>query len=240
MSEYPSTQNLYASNGLSNKGHERGPQYGFSHPSFDSISKWLVLDKLDGMNMRVVFHPYGHNDDPTDPTVGIFGRTDKAQIPGDLLSSIQDWALPVSLMTVFGYDPLWELGDDDKFAWQHKVVLYGEGVGPGIQGAAGQAYGGKKRFVLFDVKIGHKWLDWDDVVDVANKLGIETATMLGRDVDLEMAKMLAVNEDAFPEHTGLGVTYKRAYVEGGILRTDPYLFDWRGNRIMAKYKVRDL
>lgn len=230
MSEYPKTQNLYASNGVNGAGHERGPQYGWGHPAYGQIGEWLVLDKLDGMNMRVTFNPYGHDDEPSAPDVRINGRTDKANIPGDLLANIQAWATTDALMAALDYDPAWQLGDDDLYAWQHQAILYGEGIGPGIQGAAGQAYGGDKRFVLFDVKVGYKWLDWSDVKDIAGKLGIEHALELGRG-GLDFAKIIAV---AGEEDTG------RAFVEGGILRTDPYLFDWRGNRIMAKYKVRDL
>ena len=59
MSEYPKTQNLYASNGVNGAGHERGPQYGYGHPSFPTIGEWTVLDKLDGMNMRVTYHGAG-------------------------------------------------------------------------------------------------------------------------------------------------------------------------------------
>jgi len=240
MSEYPKTQNLYASNGGDAKGagHERGPQYGYGHPSFATIGEWLVLDKLDGMNMRVTYRntPPAPQCDSVDPDVLIQGRTDKANLPGDLIANIQAWATPAAFQAVFGEEREVESGTITYLTrtYPETVILYGEGIGPGIQGAAGQAYGGVKRFVLFDVKVGYKWLDWDDVRDVAYKLGIDHADTLATGVDLADAMAAAV----CPYF--LGDESPRPYVEGGVLRTDPYLFDWRGNRITAKYKVRDL
>lgn len=231
MSEYASIKNLYASNGVQGKEHKRGPEFGFSNPAFGSVTNWLVTEKVDGMNIRVVFKPYGWSDDPGDPDLKFYGRTDKAQLPGDLLTHLQETILVEKLMAAFDYDPNWQLGDDDKYAWQHGVILYGEGYGPGIQ-KVGHAYGGTKRFILFDVKVGDAWLDWDDVVDVAQKLGIEVVPLLTRGVDLETAKAFVHDSRLLPEGS--------AHVEGIVARSEPQLFDKFGQRVMFKYKVRDL
>jgi len=234
MSEYPKTENLYA---RCKETFVAGPEFGFRQPEVGIIGSWLVLDKLDGMNMRVIFRPYDVNNveehtDPTavttDPKVLIYGRTDRAQIAKDLLASIQEWATLSNLFALFVTSE--EYGLDSS--QDTEIVLYGEGIGPGIQGEAGAAYGGAKRFVLFDVTVNGKWLDWDSVVEIAEKLGIEHVPVLGRNVSLELAKQVAVQP-------GLA-RYSNEHIEGGILRTDPYVFDQYGKRVGSKYKVRDL
>jgi hypothetical protein len=230
MSEYASIKNLYASNGQNGPGHKRGPEFGFSNPAFGSVTNWLVTEKVDGMNIRVVFKPYGWSDDPSDPDLQFYGRTDRAQLPGDLLAHLQETITVPNLLAAFDYDLNWALGDDDKYAWQHGVVLYGEGYGPGIQ-KAGHAYGGTKRFILFDVKVGDSWLDWDDVVDVAQNLGIDHVPVLARNATLDVAKACV---------GGTRLLSDPAHVEGIVARAEPQLFDKWGQRVMFKYKVRDL
>lgn len=225
--EYPKTENLYARDP---ETHISGPEWGFRMPEVGQVGRWLVLEKVDGMNMRVVYEPGAEP-----PDVHIYGRTDRANIPGDLRDHMG---------SVFDSDKLWDIfmppSDDpawgcdchpvEKAPGPNEVILYGEGYGAGIQ--QGGHYGPEKRFILFDVRVDGKWLDWDDVVDVAEKLDIETVPVLARGVDLETAKK-------YVSYSCL-LGHEHEKVEGIILRTDPYLFDWRGNRVMAKYKVRDL
>lgn len=214
--EYPKTENLYASNGEQNASRKRGPEFGFRASGADQISKWLVTEKVDGMNMRVVFEP------AADEPVCVLGRTERAQIPNELRAAILEWATFPNLATAFV---------DDEGLGPAKAILFGEGFGPGIQ-KAGQAYGGEKRFILFDVLVGDWWLSWDDVVDVARKLGVETVPVLGRDVSLEDAEALVCDSRLLSPDS--------MHIEGIVARTDPYLFDGRGHRVMFKYKVRDL
>lgn len=228
--EYPSIKNLYASNGEQNANRRTGPEFGFNMPEVGLIGSWLVLDKLDGMNMRVHFQPYGWSDYAGPADIEVFGRTANAQIPGDLLESIQGWATEDALFDAFAMPREYpEQGEPfvTQMPYEHSFTLYGEGIGGKIQGKR-EFYGDAKRFVLFDVKVGHKWLDWIDVVDVAQKLEIEHVQLLSWEANLEDAKDAAVDREG------------RAFVEGGILRTDPYVFTHRGERVMAKYKVRDL
>lgn len=233
--EYPSIYNLYA---MDKETHERGPEQGFQASGVDQIARWLVTEKIDGMNIRVQFNPYGWNDEPGDPGLSFYGRTDRAQLPGDLLDHLQGRFTTSNLMATFDYDPGWQLGDDERYAWEHTVTLFGEGYGPGIQGAVGAAYGeanldgGKhKQFRLFDVNVSGAWLSWENVEDVARKLGVHTAPVLAYGVSLEEAKSYVSTSDLIPASP---------HIEGIVARTDPYLFDGRGNRVMFKYKTRDL
>jgi hypothetical protein len=217
--EYPKTENLYARDPES---HVCGPEYGFRMREIGLVSTWLVLEKVDGMNMRVVFEP--GEDEP----VKILGRTDRAQIPGDLRASIESWATFDALASTF-----LDLGETksaplcDVTVGPAKVILYGEGYGAGIQ--SGGHYRPDKGFILFDVVVDGTWLAWDNVVDVAAKLGIERVPVLARGVDLETAKTYVSTS-----HLTDGP------VEGIIGRTDPYLFTGRGQRVAFKFKGRDL
>lgn len=221
--EYPKTENLYASNNAQDSTRQRGPEFGFRAPGADQISKWLVTEKVDGMNMRVVFETvFDGNDDSYGLALRFAGRTDRAQIPGDLRTYMEQ---------TFTLDKIVNAFRDEADQLPERVVLFGEGFGPGIQ-KAGQAYGGTKRFILFDVVVNDTWLSWDDVEDVARKLDIPTVPVLCRSCNLwgaletvKQSKLQAPDSE---------------HIEGIVARTDPYLFDQRGHRIAFKYKVRDL
>jgi RNA ligase len=233
FSKYPQTHNLYASNGVQGKGIERGPKYGFSKPSFGQIGSWLVTEKLDGQNIRVILHnsPGSTGPDPEPPSSEVFfrGRSDNAQLHPQLTEHLQQAFTVESLWNAFAY----EEHDGDDAQWLcPDVVLYGEGYGPGIQ-KAGAAYGGVKRFALFDVLVSNRWwLSWKNIEDVASKLGVETVPVLGRDLSLSAAKLLV--------RSSRKLEVGSEHIEGIVCRTDPYLFDGHGSRVTFKYKVRDL
>lgn len=215
--EYPKTENLYARDPENPK--RVGPEFGLRLPEVDLVSKWLVLEKVDGMNMRVFFEPIA------DEPVRILGRTDRATVPGDLLESIRGWATFPNLASAF---------EDEDGLGPAKAILFGEGYGAGIQ--KGGHYRPDKAFVLFDVVVFRNvdsppaWLSWVNVVDVAAKLGITHVPALARGVDLETAKACV----------GVAVLTSPELAEGIVARTDPYLFTSRGHRVAFKYKVRDL
>lgn len=236
MSEYPSIQNLYASNGEQGAGHKRGPEFGFSNEAFDMVKHWLVLEKVDGMNIRVVYHPYGISDEIEEGRVDFYGRTERANLPGDLLAHLQSTYTLEKLQAAF-YEQLPPLDDESllktDYAWQNRIVLYLEGFGPGIQ--KGADYGGEKRTILYDVLAAEKWwLRWSDVCDVASKLDIPTVPVLHSSMSVEdiIESEIVHASELLPEGSPL--------IEGLVARTDPYLFDGRGRRVMFKYKVRDL
>jgi hypothetical protein len=193
-----------------------------------------VLEKIDGMNMRAVWNPYD------DPEVYIYGRTDRAQIPGDLMEQMRSFANTETFTRVFGLD---ENGEPLYEKHPSQVVLFGEGYGPGIQ--QGGHYRADKDFALFDVCINGRWCRWDTVTEIAEALDVETVPVLGtgmstEDVQILVSSMCDCTED--PEWRGQ--LWHRPWLsekpEGVIARTDPYLFDGRGRRVMFKHKVRDV
>ena len=90
-----------------------------------------------------------------------------------------------------------------------------------------------KRFAAFDVLVGGKWwLDWENTVDVANKLGMETVPYVGTFALSEAIKLV---KDGF----GSYIQGSSATAEGLVGRTVEPLFDKRGSRLIIKLKTKD-
>jgi RNA ligase len=176
-----------------------------------TISEWDVTEKIDGTNIRVMLSECG------DMSFG--GRTNAAQIPGDLVQY---------LVRTFQQDRL------KQVMWINEtptsVVLFGEGYGPGIQKGGG-LYRSDKSFILFDVLVGGTWwLDREAVEDVGHKLGIDAVPYLGRMTLEQIVKMV---RRPFPSKIGT------AMAEGIVARPIETLFDKRMNRIIIKLKTKD-
>lgn len=176
-----------------------------------TIKEWDVTEKIDGTNIRVMLSDDGE--------VSFGGRTDAAQIPGDLLQYLMR-TFPAEKVR----STLW--GDDPP----KKAILYGEGYGPGIQKGGG-LYRSDKAFILFDVLVGDKWwLEREAVEEIAENLGIETVPYLGR---WSLDEIVAAVRRPFPSKIGT------AMAEGVVARPIETLFDRRGTRVIIKLKTRD-
>jgi hypothetical protein len=116
------------------------------------------------------------------------------------------------------------------------VTLYGEGYGAKIQKGGGN-YRDDQSFRLFDVQVGRKWLDWPNVEDVAHALGIDIAPVVMHRASIGQAVELVEGFTSYVsrEDGKLGIL-----AEGVVARTIPYLYDWRGDRIMWKLKTKDI
>lgn len=200
-----------------------------------NVKLWDATEKLDGTNVRIIYRPpaataalgfpneYGNMD--------VRGRSDRANLHGDLVSYITDTLTPADLFAYFVEQ--WEF--DGEVA-----TLYGEGVGPGIQ-KDGARYGDHKHFVLFDVKLNDGlagWLDDDGVDEAAKGLGLIRCpryTYGGRgDRPIEFDHAVGMVRHGLPSLYGEGDA------EGLILRphAEP-LYDRRGHRVIAKIKTCD-
>ena len=113
------------------------------------------------------------------------------------------------------------------------AILFGEGYGPKIQ--KGGIYREDVSFRLFDVRVGEWWLNWADVEDVADKLGIKTVPVLFRNLLLDDAVALVKSNSvlAFQE------AENEIPQEGVVARTDPLLMTRGGDRLMWKLKIKD-
>jgi len=126
-------------------------------PEFENIKKWLITEKIDGTNIRIIFNR-------EEGYLVFRGRTDNAQMPAFLYEA---------LLKMFHIEKFMEVFPDVK-----EVCLFGEGYGQKIQKGGGD-YNKGNSFRLFDVWIDGWWLEWDSVIEIAKQLGIETAPEYG-------------------------------------------------------------
>lgn len=181
----------------------------FARPEFELLYNvtWLWTEKVDGTNIRLGYDP--------DVEIGpIAGRTDRAQIPPPLLTRLTEIQRDTQYRDVFDCP----------------VTLYGEGYGAGIQ--KGGVYRDSPDFVLFDVQVGRWWLDYPDVVDVAVKLGLDSAPLVTVG-DIPKAEKLVMHEN-FSSAWGDDFT-----PEGLVGRPATTLFNKAGQRILCKIKDVD-
>lgn len=190
-------------------------------PEFALIRSWFVTEKVDGTNIRIGLNPDG--------TVCIGGRTDAAQIPTPLLSYLLATFTPNKLREAFTRDGV--LSD---------FTLFGEGYGPKIQNGGG--YSAIPQFRLFDVRVGNWWLETDNILSVAQTLGIRVVPFL--DSPLGLAETIPTTKESLQamidgsivasEDGGTGCR-----AEGIVARAQPLLLTRRGDRLMWKLKFRD-
>jgi hypothetical protein len=179
-------------------------------PVLRTISEWDVTEKIDGTNIRVMLSPNGE--------VSFGGRSNNAQIPGDLVKFLLKTFVPDLLEQV-----LWLEGPTE-------VILFGEGYGPGIQKGGG-LYRAEKSFILFDVLVGGRWwLGRVDIFDVASKLGIDCVPYLG---PMTIDQIVELVRTPFPSRIGTRMA------EGIVARPIETLFDRRGERVIIKLKTKD-
>ena len=212
MLEYPKIQTLYDRDPDDMKHVMPG---AFSHPAFETVSRWLVTEKVDGTNVRVIL---------VGGAVRFGGRTDSAQMPVFLLDRLAEM-LPRERVA-------------DAFDSGTSAVLFGEGYGPRIQKGGG-LYRDDPGFRLFDVAVLTSyrtwWGEWDDVEDVARKGGVKTVPVLG-DMRLDDALLCVRSASVVAREDG-GVDRDQ---EGIVARSRPLLFTRRGDRVVWKLKARDL
>ena len=170
---------------------------------------WEFTEKIDGTNIRIYWD--GHK-------VSYYGRTDKAQIPSQLMNR---------LIELFGGDINEEMFEQ-KFG-DMPVMLIGEGYGAKIQKGGGD-YSPDNDFILFDVCINGNYQPRDSVKDIANYFNIDVVPtiMIGRLQD-------GVDYVKSKPKSKIG----NADSEGLVARPLKELKDRVGNRIIVKIKVKD-
>jgi len=209
--EYHKIQSIY-------KRHTEGQKKGqfkigeWARPAIGYLApcEWEWTEKVDGMNMRIEMRDMG--DGALRYNVG--GKTDRANIPGDLMEYIHGLGLRELL--------------PEKF--DGPVTLYGEGYGAGIQRGGG--YRQDKAFVLFDIKVGEWWLEREAVESIAATLGLDVVPVLGRGTLHEAMAFVAAG---FESRWGPGFE-----PEGLVCRPMVRLSMDDGKRIIVKIKGKDL
>ena len=170
-------------------------------------NEWFFTEKVDGTNIRVIWDGY---------RVEFRGRTDKAQIPKQLLEKLEE---------LFGGESKEELFES-TFG-KKNVILYGEGYGGKIQGGGGY---GDTDFILFDVMVDGWWLSRADVVEVSVVLDINVVPYLfsgSLEDGVDFIKSRPKSE------------LRDSELEGIVGQTCVPMYNRKGERIIVKIKCRD-
>lgn len=190
-------------------------------PVFQTISKWGVTEKVDGTNIRVMFDPQIVAPDSLmsspGPVVSFNGRTNNANLPGDLVQHLTKTFTP----SMFS----------EKF--QTPITLYGEGYGAGIQKCGGQ-YRKDKSFILFDVLVDNTWwMSTQEVISLGQSMGIDTVPYLGC---WSLEDIIRNVREGFLSRCSIDPTLE---AEGVVARPIQTLFDSRHERVILKLKKKD-
>ena len=252
---YPKIENLYA-----RKADGKRLDVGvLRRPETPLIARWLATEKIDGTNIRVSLEEAAGPPSSTDWEVDFYGRTNKADIP-DFLEDYLVETLPLEkvsllwrglkqcpkckgwgLIAVGGVLPDMTITDERcPCVEPYPIILYGEGYGARIQRGGGDYRKNKDvSFRLFDVLVADKfWLTWENVVSVAKRLGIKTVPIVPGGQSATQEDIVDFVRDGFKSLVAEDEGTPRL-AEGIVARTDPYLFDNNGRRVVFKTKTKD-
>ncbi len=146
-------------------------------------------------------------------TVG--GRTDNAQVPTFLIAALG----------FLNDHALWR----EVFPDANDVTVYGEGYGPKIQ--KGGQYRSDVSLAVFDMRVGEWWLKPEDVGEVCEKLHL---TMVPFHGFCTLRQAVESVRDG-----NVKSAWPNAKIEGLVGRPCVDLYTRRGDRIVAKVKVKD-
>ena len=208
MNEYHKINSVYKRNQTTGQFIE--DEWSCPEFSYLADNDWIGEEKIDGTNIRVILF---------EDNIHIKGKTDKAQIPTFLLDKLK------SMFSLDLFKSVFPGATTD-------ICIYGEGCGVKVQRNGGMYTGNNGvDFILFDVKIGHWWLQRKAVRDIAAQLGVRCSVevfggTLHEAIDLAM--------------DGISSTYDIAcQSEGLVLRPAVDLLCRSGQRIITKVKCKD-
>jgi len=199
-------------------------------PEFENIKRWLVTEKIDGTNIRIIYQP---THIPIDESRILFrGRTDNAQMPTYLLEVLQKMFTLEKFENVFPAERV-----------LNRVCLYGEGYGAKMQKGGGN-YNKGNSFRLFDVWIDGWWLEWDSVEEIAKQLEIKTAPVAGLMKIEDVITLVKPRDEGLSDarlysRVALDETKKEILAEGIVARAYPMMLFRNGIPIKFKLKVSD-
>ena len=226
---YPKTDTLW----------KRHPKTGiiipqnYSKNEFGNIKWWHVTEKIDGMNVRIEYQQWRNYDlnISIEPIVKFRGRTDKAQMPTELMQYLE---------VVFNKQYL-----NDCFPNARYVCLFGEGYGHKIQ-KGGHQYTPNQEFILFDIIVDGWWLKQSTVTEIAKFFDIPRVPELGIWTKEYAQDFVDPRVSIEPKYSNtfdnipLSVTsIEPRQMEGIMCRSHPLMLFRNGNPIQFKLKVKD-
>ena len=190
----------------------------YTFPYFKTLEniKWECTEKVDGCNIHIDIDWRSEND----WSISFHGRTERANIPSHLVTKLHE---------LFG-----NFNPNNVFTFKNPclIQIFGEGYGVKIQ-KGGNYISNDVDFILFDIRIGHMWLQRESLEDIACKLGVKIVSLMGYMTLLEAIDFV---KNGFKSTIAENKEYN---AEGLVLKTKDGLLDRQGNRIITKIKTID-
>ena len=197
---------------LYNRGDDFKVTDKFRKPEFGLIKDWTFYEKVDGTS--VILH---YEQLLTNST--FYGRTARSKFNSNQ-SRFMVYALRRTHEAAVSILATHMLASLD---------VYAELVGPDLQGNP-YMFGGYRLYV-FDMRVNDKnWLDSSNVENNCAILGLDSVPFMGVESTHYISELV---------RRGFTSAIRAVESEGVVMRTDPLLYDNRGNRIVAKLKHSD-
>lgn len=174
--------------------------------------KWSCTEKIDGTNIGVVWD--GHK-------VSFQGRTERAQIPSDLVNRLN---------YLFGGNENEEIFE--QLFGEEEVILFGEGYGAKIQKGGGLYKSDGVDFIMFDIYMPKKdlWLQRESLLEIAQAFGIRVVPEI---------MVSTLDEAIVYVKTKPMSTIGTAPMEGLVCKPVIEIRNRMGKRVVVKVKVKD-
>lgn len=194
----------------------------FTYPEFEYLKdcKFRCELKVDGTNTRVELNPAT---DCTAPYIEYKGRTDKAEMPSQLMQALH---------TVVDEPKILEYFKESLNIDKVPVTIYGEGYGKKIQKCGGSYCKDKAKFIVFDIKVGKWWLTRESLEGICQDLGLNIVPIIGY---FTLAEAIDYVKKGFKDP----IAESDLEAEGLVLKTDLGLLRRNGERIVTKIKTCD-
>lgn len=180
---------------------------------FENVKQWDISEKIDGMNIRII---YDDTFDYSDALISYKGKVEKSQIPQSL------WLHLEKTFTVEFFKR--------AFSGAYYVVIFGEGYGPKIQ--SGGAYRRDQGFIGFDIYVNGWWLKQEDVFKILFNRDIPVVPYIGRGTISQIVNFVK----RYPQSIA---SDSPKQMEGIVARSHPLMLQRNGNPLMFKLKCID-
>lgn len=211
MFKYPKIETIYARDVEGTKQLIEGV---FRSPAVEFLKdkEWDCGEKINGTNVGVYWD--GH-------TIAFQGRTERAQLPADLVNKLTEMFLNTETEELF-----------EQTFGEKQVVFYGEGYGAKIQKGGGNYIPDGVSFIMFDIYLpeSNLWLRRDAVEDIGRTFGVDVVPIVYRG-------NLAGAVEFVKSHPMS--TIGTAEMEGIVCKPAYELLDRNGDRIIVKIKWED-
>ena len=195
----------------------------FSEEAFRTIKYWTVTEKIHGKNTRIFIDFIPGNLNPPSIWIGSRNDTDTPQLGDPLLKHIYSTIDDESLLRAF------TKGSFETDKCPRYAMIFGEGVGPGIN----QAYGNEPEFIIFDVVIDNWFIRQPDVQDISERLGFRSVPVISNAMRTEsIIDYVQAQKNSLLTNT--------PYIMGGVVCTSsPLLLTRNGTPVRFKLKTKD-